>query len=527
MVQNKKIMNKKLKIVFYTLLIFVNISYSQSGVLDTSFGNNGAKILSIPDKSTRGKSIITLSDKSIIAGINSEFNYYGYPFNRGFYIYKLFPNGQIDNSFGTNGYLFYPNQGNQLRSLIISLTKLNNDDIIVDCLVLNQHKVIKIDKTGHVLWTTTLKSGINFHFQNIGIQSDNKIIVPGQYYDGYHNNYCITRLNPNGTIDTSFGNNGMMIANVTPYRFDFGASLAIQNDDKIIIVGTSYNIGDDLHAVISRFNSDGSIDTSFGNNGTIIAQLINNSVLGEFIDVKLNSDGTIIVGGNAYYLGGQGGFQGVIPTVVKYTTNGHLDLSFGNNGIVNLSTIFNANDYLRTINIQPDGKILIGGDAAYPFPFMQTYFYIARLNENGTLDTNFGNNGAFLSNFQNSKSNYTTNIKFQDDYILALGCRKIENNNFRAAVILRLNNRFLSVNENAEYQTLIYPNPVKNKIFIKSVQKFNQINVYNLQGKLLQSGSFDLRKELTYDMTNLKKGFYYIQIRNNNEEIVKKIIIKN
>ena len=516
---------KNTLVLLITGLLFINISYSQDGIIDTSFGNSGTKILSVSGKSTRGKSIILLDDNSMLVGVNSEFSQFGNTSNRGFYVYKLLPNGNIDINFGLNGYLFFSNQGNS-RSLIGSLTKLNNDEILIHCLLLDENKIIKIDSNGEIIMTFVIPSNFNIYYKNIGIQSNSKIVVSGQYYDGYNNKYSLSRFNSDGTIDTSFGNNGIVIADITSYRFDIGASLRIQDDDKIIIVGKSYNVGNDLHAVITRFNENGIIDTSFGNNGTTITPLIENSDFGEYNDVKLYFDGTIIVGGNAYYEGGTAGFFGVKPTVVKYTSNGFLDNSFGEQGIVNFETIYGANEYLRTINIQSDGKIVIGGGASYPYPYYQTNFYLSRLNENGTLDIDFGNNGIFLTNFENSETNYSTSIVFQNDKIIALGCSKTANNEFRTAIVCRLTNESLSVSDYIKNSTIFFPNPTYNEIFIQSNHKFNKIIIYDLQGKLIKNNSFDLRTELEYDLTNLNYGTYYIVVMFNNKIVSKKTIIK-
>jgi len=289
------------------LLLYWSILYSQDGILDTSFGNEGTTVLSFTNKSTRGKSIVVFDDQSIIAGVNSEFTQFGNTSNRGFYIYKLLPNGIVDLNFGVNGYLFFPNQEDS-RSLIGSLTKLNNDEILIHCLLLDENKIIKIDSNGVIITSFSIPSDFNIYYKSIGIQSNNKIVVPGQYYDGYNNKYSLSRFNSDGTIDPSFGSNGVIITDITTYRFDIGTALEIQYDNKIIVVGKSYDVGDDLHAVITRFNEDGTIDTSFGTDGTTSTPLIENSEFGEYTAVKLNLDGTIIVGGNAYYQEGTGGF---------------------------------------------------------------------------------------------------------------------------------------------------------------------------------------------------------------------------
>ncbi len=113
-------MKKLLLFVFISLFLFV--SYGQEGSLDTTFGDNGIKLFSIEGESTRGKKLLVLDDNSIILGFTSEIKINGATYNRGFYIYRLFNNGDIDLNFGQNGYFHFPN-GDNGSSYFNSITK--------------------------------------------------------------------------------------------------------------------------------------------------------------------------------------------------------------------------------------------------------------------------------------------------------------------------------------------------------------------------------------------------------------------
>jgi len=181
---------------------------------------------------------------------------------------------------------------------------------------------------------------------------------------------------------------------------------------------------------------------------------------------------------------------------------------------------------LRTISIQSDHKILIGGGASYPYPYYQTNFYVLRLNEVGTVDPTFGSNGLFLTNFENSETNYVTAMQFQNNSILAFGCSKTDDNEFRTAILCRITNESLSILNYDEERSIIYPNPTFNSVFIKSNEVFNKILIYDLQGKLIRYNIFDSITELDYELVDLNKGVYYLFVFNNNKLITKKTIIK-
>lgn len=134
------------------------------------------------------------------------------------------------------------------------------------------------------------------------------------------------------------------------------------------------------HIAIARLNANGTLDTSFGTNGTIVTRLNGN---GRATTVKIQSNGRIVVGGV-----GNGGFF----TMLRYLSNGTLDNSFNGDGI--LTTFYNsvAASNLQDLVIQPDGKILTTGN--FTSRYSNTIsLLIARFNTNGTLDITFGTNG--------------------------------------------------------------------------------------------------------------------------------------
>ena len=218
-------------------------------------------------------------------------------------------------------------------------------------------------------YTLTTASGFNNVVYSIVIQSDGKIVVVGDFtnYKGTSANGII-RLNSNGSIDTSF---------VYGSGFDNSAqSIVIQSDGKILVMGffTNYN-GASANRII-RLNSNGSIDTSF-----VYGSGFNNSVLA----TAIQSDGKILVGGSFGIYNGTS-----VNKIIRLNSNGSVDTSF-----VTGTGFIGVGGYadVRSIAIQSDGKILVGGIfVSYNGTSANR---IIRLNSNGSVDTSFVSGSGF------------------------------------------------------------------------------------------------------------------------------------
>jgi len=154
-----------------------------------------------------------------------------------------------------------------------------------------------------------------------------------------------------GVLDTSFNSpNGFIIQTITSFN-DEGYSLAIQLDGKILLGGSCYN-GSNDDFCIARFNSNGTLDTSFGSSGKVIQPIGSSNDYGSSLAIQ--SDGKILLGGNCQ------GVSNYDFCIARFNSNGTLDTSFGSSGKV-IQPIGSFYDYGGSLAIQPDGKILLGG----------------------------------------------------------------------------------------------------------------------------------------------------------------------
>lgn len=229
---------------------------------------------------------------------------------------------------------------------------------IIFLLLISFSCLCQAQNPGDVIQKFGSRPEFNFFVNCTALQSDGKILVGGNFssYNGLTENRII-RLNTDGTKDTTF-NSG------TGFN-DSVSTIVLQSDGKILIGGsfTSYN-GASVNRII-RLNADGSKDTTF-----TIGTGFNESVF----SITTQNDGKIIVGGRFT------NYNGVSQNrIIRLNNDGTKDTSF------NAGSGFN--NFVRSIVLQSDGKIIVGG-------FFNTYNavtenYIIRLNSDGTKDTTF------------------------------------------------------------------------------------------------------------------------------------------
>lgn len=235
----------------------------------------------------------------------------------------------------------------------------------------------------------------------VAIQSDGKIIVAGTSINDLDNDFAVVRYNSDGSLDTTFSEDGMVVTDFGS-KHDYGIAVALQSDNKIVVAGTSKN-DLDIDFAVARYNSDGSLDASFDEDGRVTTDFGGNDDRGNAVVIQ--SDGKIVVAGYSYNPSG-GDFA-----VARYNADGSLDTSFGVDGMV--STDISIDDKGRAVALQPDGKIVVAGD-------IDSYFYadfaIIRYNSDGSLDTSFDEDGKETTDFGTYKSYVSGNyIAIQSD----------------------------------------------------------------------------------------------------------------
>ena len=227
--------------------------------------------------------------------------------------------------------------------------------------------------------------------QNVLIQPNGQILA---FQSG-----TVTRYITNGSIDTSFGSGGTAQSPV-------GGQEVLQPDGKILIAGVVNLNGTEVFG-LERLNSNGSPDTTFGSGGEVTTSITPApySIAG----VVVQPDGKIVIaGGNAGLTNASSSKKGGALELVRYTSNGSLDTSFGSQGKV----VTFLSQYPAVVGdallLQSNGDLIEVADTEN---FVESPAWIlARYTPTGSLDTSFGTGGQVITNFTSSQNNFEVGV---------------------------------------------------------------------------------------------------------------------
>jgi uncharacterized delta-60 repeat protein len=226
--------------------------------------------------------------------------------------------------------------------------------------------------------TTDIGSGDDWG-RSLAIQSNGKIIVAGTSTIGTNNVFSIVRYNSDGSLDNTFSGDGKQTTDLVSGD-EQGKSVTIQADGKIVVAGYSTNGTNNDFAII-RYNSDGSLDNSFSGDGKQTTDIASGD--DQVNSVAIQSDGKIVVAGRS-----TSGITNVV-TVVRYNSDGSLDNTFSGDGI-QTTVIGDGDDRGNSLAIQSDGKIVVSGNSGIGG---KTLCAVVRYNSNGSLDNTFSGDG--------------------------------------------------------------------------------------------------------------------------------------
>lgn len=219
-------------------------------------------------------------------------------------------------------------------------------------------------------------------------QSDGKLIVVGSTPNG-DTDFLVARYNTDGSLDTTFGNGGYAMTHFGRGE-DYAMGVAIQSNGKIVVVGGCAGQNEDV--CVARYNTDGTLDPNFGLGGKVVTPVTTSWEKAKAVAIQ--PDGKIVVVGDSMTNNASTDFL-----VLRYNTNGSLDTGFGqsNSGMIVLNVVTNNNDTADAVAIQSDGKIVVVG-TGYPFT-SPAFLIVARFTSTGSADTTWGQLGG-VSHFR-------------------------------------------------------------------------------------------------------------------------------
>jgi uncharacterized delta-60 repeat protein len=366
----------------------VNAQYSE--FLDTSFGING-KFLhyfdpEIFDDNYRLE-VVQQSDGKIIT-VSECKTPSGTPVIG---VIRCTPAGELDHSFANNGEW---NIQNQVISSLGALRLQPDGKIIIAGRYNNKAGIIRLLPDGTFDPTFGNNGRVEYpifslpyyiYVYDLELLSDGRMVVSASLLNNLFNEAVIFCLKPDGSFSPAFGVFSKIF--LGPEEFGFsrltGTTMAITADNKILVCGMLSNIPANwTQGFVRRYNSNGVIDSTFGQNGTTLFE-----VKGFAGDIKLFPDGRFIIP-----LTIEVGQEETVA-IIQFNENGSINTGYGDNGYA----AFPGSGYVaQDAFIQPDEKVVVS-DARNWAASNGNQSMAVRFNQNGTVDSTFGLNGAIYS----------------------------------------------------------------------------------------------------------------------------------
>jgi uncharacterized delta-60 repeat protein len=328
---------------------FAVARYNVDGTLDTTFGSGGKVLTDFGGQDSLAAAAVQSDGKIVVAG-SSFVGCCG-----DFVLARYDTDGTLDATFGTNGKVITDIGGNDF---IAGMTILSNGKLLVvgkggsaRAVVLARYAADgSLDATfgtgGTVIDPTVPMTFV----RGLSVLPDSKIVVVGTSF----NDFALARYNADGTLDTTFGSGGLVTTDFGGTN-DSGEAIAIASDGKIVLSGWSL-MPSTVTFALARYNTDGTLDTTFGSDGTVTNDFGGPGLLSSSRAVAIQPDGKILAAGSV----------GDDFALARYNADGTLDTAFGSGGLV--TTDFDNNDeFARALSIQSDGKIVLGGPSNADF----------------------------------------------------------------------------------------------------------------------------------------------------------------
>lgn len=458
---------------------------AQNYNLDSTFNSNGIKVFNFTNNIDRAFGCVLQPDEKLIAvGLSRNFstNYFELSFVR------LNVDGTVDVTFGTNGFSYVSmgaqqsiggqtpflkldsegrivavNSGNGGGSLDMMICRLDSNGVLDASF--NNTGVLFVDMTGA---NTQPDLATAFDFDSTG-----NIYVIGTTRTGgtpLDNNFAVVKITPSGQLDLSFNGTGKKLFNPLSGS-EFGRGIAVQTDGKIVFGG---NAGGNFY--ITRIDSTGAIDPTFNTAGTAA---IGFAGFADMYALDIDNQGRIVASGSFSSATEDAAIGRLLPT-------GFPDNTFGTNGKASFNFI-NGDDFIRTMIILSDNKILLGGSITNATTGQN--FLIARIDTNGTKDLTFNTTGFYTKSISTANNDDEGNgmAIMNDGRIVMCGTTVISSAVNEDVAFMRIKPLPVNtgINEmNASVFLSAYPNPCYDILIINSLKQ-SLATLSDLEGRVV------------------------------------------
>ncbi|MEW6027281.1 MAG: delta-60 repeat domain-containing protein, partial [Planctomycetota bacterium] len=270
------------------------VRYTVTGALDATFGTGGVVTTTVGNNNDYARAIVLQSDNKIViagdstTGVNSDI-----------VLARYNADGSLDNTFDTDG--------------VLTTTVTSNNDVAFDLAVQPDGRIVVAGYSNNganftlVRYNTDGSLDNNFNTDGVVtttigsggaamaavLQPDGKIIAAGGSNNGVNDDFTVARYNTNGSLDVTFNADGV-VTSAFGTALDYANAVVLQPDGKIIAAGSSDT---NNNLALIRYNSDGSLDTTFGTGGGVNIAAGGG---GDIYGIALQPDNRIVVAGYSY-----------------------------------------------------------------------------------------------------------------------------------------------------------------------------------------------------------------------------------
>ncbi len=402
-------------ILLFSLVLLSPSKDAFAAGLDTTFNNTGTVIHNNAaggNSNDTGYSITTdSSGRILVAGYSKNASS-----NEDMVIWRYNVNGTLDTTFNGTGYVIHNSaaggNGNDYglsivtdstgRILVAGYSKnaSNNYDMVIWRYTSNGTLDTTFNGTGYVVHNGAAGGNGDDYGNSLALDSSGRIVVTGYSQNARNNSdMVIWRYNTNGTLDTTFNGTGYVVHGSAAGAdgYDWGTSVTLDTSGRILVAGGSHNPSSDYDLVIWRYNANGTLDTTFNGTGFVIHAGAAGGVnnYDQVSSITTDSSGRILVTGHSMNAVGPDWDM----VIWRYNANGTLDTTFNGTGFVVHGAAaggVNNHDYGASITTDAAGKIIVAGSSYNAASSLDMVIW--RYNANGTPDITFNGTGYLVFN---------------------------------------------------------------------------------------------------------------------------------
>ncbi|NVO19876.1 MAG: T9SS type A sorting domain-containing protein [Bacteroidetes bacterium] len=502
-------MARAIIILFFLPVFPLTVDCQTAGAIDNTFGTNGFANSGQAVYISQFGGVLVQTDHKIICvqrvGSNSVYD---------IALVRFHPDGSLDNSFGNGGVALTVTAFNETptwavlandgRILVGSSAFDGSSNFgVVSCYTANGSPDDSFGTNGYFI--SKFPGSTSDGLGPVCVLPDGKIIAAGMTHTTTGSSNTLIKLLPNGTLDLTFGLNGRAEGN-NVYVF----SMALQKDGKILLGGRTTK-----KMALTRFTSEGDIDATFGLNGLVeINYNPTNMSWAENLFVLPNGN---IIGAGASTTSNLLLHDFMAAEV---DSNGAIINNYGTNGVATFSLPGAYIVTPAAAALQADNKVIIAGEVASDTVTSKGYhFAMVRFNSNGTVDNSFGNNGV-VDYTEVNRANCDAIAIQQDNKILLGGTMNFGSGSYTIAVARfeagAMANGIIEPKQKAE-SLAIYPNPADDEITLNLEKPSNcELQIVDMHGELVKTLSITVEKQqsLKVDLRSLIPGIYQLILIN-------------